>query len=192
MVRTYGMTETAGGCVYDGAPLPGVRVQVSAGDEGDDGEIRRGGPVLALGYRLRPLDTADRFADGWFRTGDVGRLTADGRLTVTGRRDDVVQVRGTAVGVAAVEGVLAAVPGVRECAVVAVDGGDDGSRLVAFVVPEAGPTPGDDLVDRLRATVRRQLGPAAVPRTVHPLHSLPVLPGGKIDRSALRRRATAP
>src|SRR5579875_1751331 len=84
-VTTYGMSETAGGCVYDGLPLPGALVDVAA-----DGTIRLGGPTLAAGYLRRPDLTAEAFAGGWFHTRDVGRRLSDGRLEVLGRADDVV------------------------------------------------------------------------------------------------------
>lgn len=181
VVRTYGMTETAGGCVYDGVPLPDVRIRIGDGDE-----IALGGPVLAAGYRGRPDETARRFAGGWFATGDVGQRDGDGRLAVTGRRDDIVQVRGTSVSVVAVQSRLGEHPAVADAAVVAVGGGAEGVRLVAYVVP-AGP-PVDEA--GLRTWQRAALGSAAVPREWHVVDALPTLPGGKVDRDALRRRAS--
>ena len=100
VVTTYGMTETAGGCVYDGAPLDGVRVRVT------DGGVELAGPVLASGYRLDPDATAAAFEGGWFRTRDAGELDAEGRLTVLGRLDDVLISGGVNVAPAAVEAVL--------------------------------------------------------------------------------------
>ena len=95
VVTTYGMSETAGGCVYDGVPLDGVRVRLDA-----DGGIRLGGPTLASGYLGRPELTARAFADGWFRTGDHGRWR-DGRLEVLGRLDDMIITGGEKVAPAA-------------------------------------------------------------------------------------------
>jgi O-succinylbenzoic acid--CoA ligase len=77
VVTTYGMTETCGGCVYDGVPLDGVRAEVR-----DDGRIWLSGPVLFSGYRGGPRAPAD----GWFRTGDLGLLDAEGRARPGGRR----------------------------------------------------------------------------------------------------------
>src|ERR671928_2195365 len=94
------MTETAGGCVYDGVPLDGVRVRVDA-----DG-VQLAGPTLALGYRCDPAGTAAAFVDGWFRTRDAGALAADGRLTVHGRLDDVVVSGGVNIAPQAVEAAL--------------------------------------------------------------------------------------
>jgi o-succinylbenzoate---CoA ligase len=85
VVTTYGMTETCGGCVYDGVPLDGVRAEVR-----DDGRIWISGPVLFSGYLGGPRAPAD----GWFRTGDLGALDAAGRLTVRGRADDVINTGG--------------------------------------------------------------------------------------------------
>ncbi|PZA18844.1 AMP-dependent synthetase, partial [Modestobacter versicolor] len=96
---TYGMSETAGGCVYDGVPLDGVRVRVTEG-------VELAGPVLASGYRLDPAGTAAAFADGWFRTRDAGSLAPDGTLTVHGRLDDVVISGGVNVSPQAVEAAL--------------------------------------------------------------------------------------
>jgi len=80
------MTETCGGCVYDGEPLDGVRVRI-----GDDERIWLGGPVLFTRYR----GAAGEPEGGWFRTGDLGRLDEPGRLTVRGRADDVINTGGT-------------------------------------------------------------------------------------------------
>lgn len=183
VTTTYGMTETGGGCVYDGRPLDGVGVRIGSGDE-----IELTGPTLAAGYRLRPADTAARFVDGWYRTGDLGRLD-DGRLRVAGRLDDVVQVRGVNVGVGAVEQVLADAPDVDAVAVVAVAAPDGGARLVAFAVPRPDGLLDDDVRARLAERVREELGGPAVPRDLRAVASLPLLPNGKIDREALRSAA---
>ena len=85
IVQTYGMSETCGGCVYDGLPLDGVEVRI-----GDDGEVLLRGPMLFDGYEGEPERTAAVLRDGWFHTDDLGELDDDGRLRVTGRRDDVI------------------------------------------------------------------------------------------------------
>ena len=102
----YGMSETASGCVYAGRPLDGVRVRLAGQDERGVGRIELAGPVLAHGYRLAPDLTAAAFADGWFHTGDAGRVT-DGRLDVLGRTDDLINTGGVKVAPAAVEQALA-------------------------------------------------------------------------------------
>ena len=148
VVTTYGMTETCGGCVYDGEPLDGVRVRVT------DGGVELAGPVLALGYRLDPAATAESFADGWFRTRDAGVLE-DGRLTVTGRLDDVVITGGVNVSPAAVEAALRAHPDVADAVVFGRPDEEWGQRVVAAVVP----APRDDAGPRgLRQLGRRPPG----------------------------------
>jgi len=175
IVTTYGMTETAGGCVYDGVPLDGVRVRVADG-------IELAGPTLALGYRLDPAATQAAFADGWFRTRDAGLLDDDGRLTVTGRLDDVVISGGVNVAPAAVESALREHPQVVDAVVFGRPDDAWGQRVVAVVVPAAGTTP--ELGD-LRAWVSARLGAPAAPRQLHVLDALPLLHTGKPDRRAV-------
>ncbi|QJY46326.1 o-succinylbenzoate--CoA ligase [Pseudonocardia broussonetiae] len=169
VVTTYGMSETAGGCVYDGVPLDGVTVDLE-----DDGRIVLGGPTLATGYVGGPA------FDGRFRTGDLGRLR-DGRLEVLGRADDVIVTGGEKVAPAAVERVLAAQPGVRDVCVVGVPDPRWGQVVAAAVVP--GPDRPDD--DRLRDAVRAELGRAAVPRRIVDVLEIPVRGIGKPDRAAV-------
>lgn len=89
VVRTYGMSETAGGCVYDGVPLDGVTVEV----DDDEGRVWLAGPQLALGYRNAPGHRAfDR--EGWFRTDDAGQIDREGRLRILGRLDEALSVGG--------------------------------------------------------------------------------------------------
>ena len=167
VVSTYGMSETGGGCVYDGVPLAGV--EVSARDR-----VRVRAPGLALGYRDgAPL----RDPDGWFTTGDVGTLTG-GRLVVHGRADDVVVTGGEKVVPAAVEEALAAHPAVGEVVVAGLPDAEWGQRVVAWVV-------GTVTLEEARAWVGERLGRAAAPREVRHLAALPLLPSGKVDRAAL-------
>jgi len=169
IVATYGMSETAGGCVYDGVPLDGVTVDLD-----DDGRITLGGRTLAEGY----LGGA-AFA-GRFRTGDLGRWSG-GRLQVLGRADDVIVTGGEKVAPAAVERVLAAQPGVRAVCVVGVPDAQWGQLVAAAVVP--GPDRPSD--DRLRDAVRAELGRAAVPRRLVDVDEIPVQGIGKPDRAAV-------
>ncbi len=186
LIRTYGMTETCGGCVYDGRPLAGVQVR---GDEA--GHLEISGPMLAAGYRARPDRTAAAFADGWFRTGDLGSVTPDGEdstVTVHGRADDTVQVDGINVALGAVEEVLRDQVGVLDVAVVATPDEVHGMRLAAWLVPScAGALEDEGLVDRLRAAVTKRLGRVAAPRRMDVLDALPLLTSGKIDQVTLRR-----
>ncbi|MGY1661225.1 o-succinylbenzoate--CoA ligase [Geodermatophilus sp. SYSU D00705] len=176
VVTTYGMTETAGGCVYDGQPLDGVRLRVS------DGGIQLAGPVLALGYRLDPEGTAAAFADGWFRTRDAGSLDAAGRLTVHGRLDDVVITGGVNVAPAAVEAALREHPSVADAVVFGRPDAEWGQRVVAAVVPVPGAEPE---LAVLRPWVAERLGAPAAPRELHRVAAVPTLHTGKPDRRGL-------
>lgn len=174
VVTTYGMTETAGGCVYDGVPLTGVGVRVGDG-------IELSGPPLALGYRCDPAATAEAFADGWFRTRDAGSL-ADGRLTVHGRLDEVLVTGGVNVAPQAVEAVLRLHPGVADAVVLGRPDAEWGQRVVAAVVPAPGAVP--DLA-ALRGWVAARLGAPAAPRELHLLDAVPLLHTGKPDRRSV-------
>lgn len=180
VVQTYGMSETAGGCVYDGVPLDGVRVRIV-----EAGRIVLGGRTLAKGYR-NPVDP-DPFAEaGWFRTGDVGTLDAAGRLTVLGRVDDAISSGGLTILPQIVESVLATHDAVAECAVFGVPDDRLGQRVVAAVVLAAGrhmPTPAE-----LREHVATTLDATAAPREFHVVEELPRRGIGKVDRRALTAR----
>jgi O-succinylbenzoic acid--CoA ligase len=176
VVLTYGMSETSGGCVYDGIPLDGVRVDLAEGDR-----IRIGGPVLAHGYRLRPELSREAFAGGRFVTGDVGRL-AGGRLTVLGRADDVLVTGGEKVAPGAVADALAEHPAVAEAAVVGVTDPEWGQRVVAVVVLRDGA--GLTLAEARRHVAGR-VSAVAAPRELRVVDALPLLPSGKLDRRAL-------
>ncbi|WP_231639815.1 o-succinylbenzoate--CoA ligase [Mycobacterium sp. Marseille-P9652] len=177
-VRTYGMSETAGGCVYDGVPLDGVRIRIDP-----DGRIVLGGATLAKGYR-NPVDP-DPFAEsGWFRTGDLGTLDAAGTLTVLGRADDAISTGGLTVLPQLVEAVLATHPAVADCAVFGVADDRLGQRVAAaIVVNDEAPT-----LEELRSHVARRLPATAAPREVHIVEELPRRGIGKVDRKALARR----
>ncbi|TVT47476.1 AMP-binding protein [Amycolatopsis rhizosphaerae] len=178
IVPSYGMSETASGCVYDGVPLDGVKIRIAG-----DGRVLIAGPVLAHGYRLRPDLTAEAFADGWFRTGDRGELTG-GRLTVLGRIDDLINTGGVKVSAAAVERALGAVPGVREACVVGLPDQEWGQLVAAAVVCEGGAPSAEDL----RAAVRAALGAPAVPKRFEFVEALPLRGPGKVDRQAVTTR----
>ncbi len=179
VVTTYGMSETSGGCVYDGVPLAGVGVQ-TGGPTGD--RIRLTGPVLAKGYRDgSPLVDPD----GWFTTGDVGSW--DGQaLVVDGRADDVLVTGGEKVVPTAVEAVLAEHPSVAEAVVVGVPSAEWGEEVVACAVLVAPLT-----LEQARDHVTSRLPVAAAPRRLRVVDTLPLLPSGKVDRAALRRQLAA-
>ncbi|MBO9570324.1 MAG: o-succinylbenzoate--CoA ligase [Cellulomonas iranensis] len=184
VVTTYGMTETCGGCVYDGRPLAGVRVAVDA-----EQRISLSGPVLAAGYLHRPdLDAATFTTSGderWLRTADRGRVD-DGVLHVLGRLDDVLVTGGVKVDPHAVEDVVAALPGVREVCVVGVPDQHWGQAVVALVVTQDGTPPP---LTTLRTAVAAALGPASAPRQVVVVDALPLRGPGKPDRRAAARVA---
>jgi O-succinylbenzoic acid--CoA ligase len=178
IVPAYGMSETASGCVYDGFPLDGVRIDV----EGE--RIRIAGDVLAHGYRLRPDLTAESFAGGWFTTSDRGVRHDDGRIEVLGRADDMINTGGVKVSANAIERCLAGQPGVRDACVVGLPDAEWGEAVVALVVPAGEPREADEL----RAAVRAELGAASTPKRVEYAAELPLRGPGKIDRAAVRAR----
>jgi O-succinylbenzoic acid--CoA ligase len=186
VVTTYGMTETCGGCVYDGTPLDGVSVRV-----GETGEVLLAGPVLARGHLGRPGLDAETFTTlddrRWLRTRDLGALEG-GVLRVLGRLDDVLVTGGVNVAPAAVEAALEDQPGIAQVCVVGVPDEEWGQVVVAVVVP--GPSRGraPELVP-LREAVSRTLGAAAAPRHLVLVDRLPERGPGKVDRAAAARLA---
>jgi O-succinylbenzoic acid--CoA ligase len=182
VITTYGMSETCGGCVYDGMPLDGVRVAASP-----DGLIRIAGPVLFSGYRLAPELTASAVRDGWFTTSDLGSVGAGGRVRVRGRADDVINTGGEKVVAAEVAAVLETCAAVREAAVVGRPDEEWGERVTAVVVPADPARPPD--LDMLRTHVCRALPAHAAPRELVLIDELPLLPSGKPDLRVLRAPA---
>jgi O-succinylbenzoic acid--CoA ligase len=201
VVTTYGMTETCGGCVYDGIPLDGVRVAI----RGESGRIWIAGPVLFSGYRppgpggygragsppmpggargVVPPDQGDGVSS-WFRTGDLGRLDSSGRLAVRGRADDVINTGGHKVIPGEVAAVLQTCPGVRDVAVVGQPDPDWGERVVAVVVPADPQDP--PALELLRLHVRERLPRYAAPSRVVMIDAVPMLPSGKHDIVRLRQ-----
>jgi o-succinylbenzoate---CoA ligase len=182
VVTTYGMTETCGGCVYDGVPLPGTRVAV------DDGRVRITGPTLFSGYRGRPDLSDEVVVDGWFVTSDLGRLDADGRLEILGRADDVIVTGGVKVSPTPVELALGSHPAVAEVVVVGRPDPDWGQCVVAVVAPVQGEVPD---VGGLREHARSELDSAWLPRDLVLVDAIPHLPSGKPDRPAVRTLVAA-
>lgn len=182
VIRTYGMSETAGGCVYDGVPLSGVQVALDG-----SGRISLGGPTVALGYR-NPVVPDPFIEPGWFRTDDIGALDDSGVLHVRGRVDDAISTGGLTVLPGIVEAAVATHPAVRECAVFGVPDERLGQRVVAAVVVEDGAT---ITPPEMRSHVAAELPATAAPREVHVVAELPRRGIGKIDRRELIRRFTA-
>lgn len=176
VTRTYGSSETAGGCVYDGIALAGVGIDII------DGEIHLSGPVLAEGYLGDPARTEAAFVvrDGirYYRTGDTGEIV-DGVLRVTGRLDDVIITGGLKVSLGAVERVVRAMAGQTDAVVVAIEHDQWGEvPVVVTTVPV-------DL-DAVRAVVAEAEGPEARPHHVVVVDEVPLLASRKPDRRAIR------
>ncbi len=184
VVTTYGMSETCGGCVYDGVPLDGVAFRIGGG-----GLIELSGRVLFSGYRLDPAATAAALSGGWFTTADLGTTGPDGRLVVRGRTADVITTGGEKVVAAEVEAALADCAGVRQVAVVGTPDAEWGERVTALVVPADGAAPPQ--LPALRAHAAARLPGYAAPRALVLVGNIPMLASGKPDRLALRALAAA-
>ncbi|MEU4318568.1 o-succinylbenzoate--CoA ligase [Nocardia fluminea] len=176
VVRTYGMSETCGGCVYEGVPLDGTEVRI------EDGRVILGGAMIARGYRNLPDHPA--FAEpGWFRTEDAGSFE-DGVLSISGRLDEAIMTGGLLVIPQVVEAVLANHPGIRECIVLGLPDERLGQRVAVAIVPAPGAAP---TLDEIRAHVVAELDSIAAPRELAVLSEIPLRGPGKPDRTALRK-----
>ncbi|MFN8178108.1 MAG: non-ribosomal peptide synthase/polyketide synthase [bacterium] len=213
VVHAYGPTETTtwatcevlapgaelGERVPIGLPIANTRAYVL--DEsmrpvpiGTSGELYLGGDGVARGYSSRPDLTAERFVPDPFgpagsrlyRTGDVVRRRADGRLEFAGRRDGQVKIRGFRVEVGEVEAALAAQPGVR-AAVVVASGERGAAELRGYFVSDGTGDPA-----KIRRGLAARLPAYMVPARLIPLEELPLTPNGKIDRRALPARESSP
>lgn len=178
VVTTYGMSETCGGCVYDGVPLDGVWVRA-----GDDGRLRIAGPVLMNRYHGQPSLTASVLAGGEFVTSDLGAVSAEGIVTVRGRADDVIVTGGHKVVPGEVAAALSGCPAVREVVVVGRPDAEWGQRVVAVVVPADSAAP--PTLELLRTRVRLSLPRYACPSEVVLVDAIPALPSGKPDLALL-------
>ncbi|MEH1167100.1 amino acid adenylation domain-containing protein [Micromonospora sp. CPCC 205539] len=188
MTSTYHEVGDEPGAVPVGRPIPHVRCHVLGAHgellpPGALGELHLGSPGLARGYQRAPGLTAQRFVPDpfgppgarLFRTGDLVRWRADGRLVFHGRRDQQVKIRGVRVELGEVEAALAAYPGIHAAAAAVHDG-----ELAGYVV--AGPDVDlGGLRDRLADTLPEQL----VPARLQALDALPLTPHGKLDRARL-------
>lgn len=200
VVTTYGMSETCGGCVYDGQPLPGVSMDVDQAT----GAIWLSGPMLATGYlgdeeRTRRCfvsrPQAGEPARRWFITSDRGHIV-DGRLQVLGRLDDVIISGGIKVEPGPIEALLALNPLVSECAVVGLPDLQWGQVVTAVVVPAS--MPGLGRVDegailvQIRVYLEQKLSGAQCPKQVLLADALPYKGIGKVDRRALAQSLVRP
>ena len=179
VTRTYGSSETSGGCVYDGVPIGQVDARVV------DGEVQLAGPVLAEGYLDDPGRTEAAFvedhdavpAQRWYRTGDAGSITA-GVVAISGRLDDIIISGGLKVSLGEVESAVRDLPGLARAVVISQPDERWGESPV--VVNDS---PAD--LAALRAAVTDRLGRAAAPSRLV-VSAIPLTPNGKPDRLALR------
>lgn len=180
LTRTYGSSETGGGCVYDGVPIGNTRARVA-----DDEQLELTGAVLAEGYLDDEPRTTAAFVDDegtrWYRTGDAGVID-DGIVTVTGRLDDVIISGGIKVSLADVERVVRAIPGQTDAVVVRAASERWGEVPVVI-------TPSAIELSELRGLVHAELGAAAAPDRVVMVDHIPILGSGKPDRVLLQRLA---
>ena len=202
VVTTYGMSETGGGCVYDGRPLDGVALSIRDPDADGIGRVLISGPVLAEGY-LQPVDRTpddigeafqDRSGRRVLATSDRGRLRPDGRLEVLGRLDDVIITGGVKVEPRRVEEALTSIDAVAEACVVGLPDEQWGSVVAAAVVLEPGGQRGGSNrwdTAALRTMARGRLDGAHTPKRVVALEALPLRPSGKVDRRAVARLIAA-
>jgi len=190
IARTYGSTETSGGCVYDGVPLRGVQVRIAKG------EVQVSGPTLADGYLGDRELTAAAFvreSDGtrWYRTGDAG-LFEDGVLRIRGRIDNVIVSGGVNISLDRVERIVRSVPGLDTAVVLGVP--DERWGEASVIVASRGEAlrrSESVQLDEARAAVQAEIGSHARPTRLVLVDELATLPSGKPDREAIRRAVAA-
>lgn len=168
IVRTYGMTETCGGVVYDGVPLDGVQLRIES-----DGRISVSSPTLLTCYRGAPELTEQHLRDGWFLTDDMGKLE-EGRLTVIGRADDIIVTGGEKVAPSEVAALLLTHPGVSEVMAFGAPDAEWGSIVVAVVTQRPGAP--DISPEDLRAFLSERAAAYKIPKQIHVVPNLPRLP----------------
>ncbi|MGN7967378.1 AMP-binding protein [Microbacterium sp. 22179] len=188
LVRTYGSTETSGGCVYDGVPLDTVSVRTV------DGELRIAGPMLADGYLgddelTSRVFVRDEHGIRWYRTGDLG-LVENGIVRVHGRADNVIVSGGINISLDRVERIVRQVPGLHQAVVVGID--DERWGEASVIVAARGEvlrrSESDQLV-HARDAVAEALGKHARPARLILVDEIATLASGKPDREAIRRIA---
>ena len=165
----------------DGAVLPAGELGVIA--------VRRGDPVIMLGYWNRPEPTRAAYRGEWFLTGDLGVVDPEGWIHYKGRADDVINSAGYRIGPVEVEACLLEHGAVEQCAVVGVPDDTRGEALKAFVLLKPGHTPSAALADELGRHVKTRLGSFQRPRDIEWVEELPMTVSGKIRRAELRQRS---
>lgn len=212
MHQIYGLTETVPVlCLLDeadhlralkdrpdllaagGRPIPGVDIRILSDDGielpiGESGEIVVRGPQVAKGYHNRPKENAEVFRNGWFHTGDVGRLDAEGYLFVLDRKKDMVVTGGENVYTSEVEAVLFKHPAVHDAAVIGVPDERFGEALFAVIVLAAGQTlSAEEIISHCRS----EIGGYKIPRKMAFVDALPRSAMGKVLKQDLRRTYAA-
>jgi malonyl-CoA/methylmalonyl-CoA synthetase len=206
ILERYGMSETVmltsnpcdpaggeriGGTV--GRPLPGVQVRIVDDQEtpcavGEIGAVQVRGPNVFIGYWEMPEKTREEFTldesgQRWFKTGDVGRIAANGYLTIVGRSKDLIISGGYNVYPAEVEGYINEMPGVAEAAVVGVPHPDFGEAVIAILVPKAG---NDVNAKAIVEALKARIANFKVPKRVFMVDELPRNAMGKVQKNLLR------
>ncbi|MDM7932361.1 AMP-binding protein [Tabrizicola sp.] len=199
ILERYGMTETnmITSNPYDGdrragtvgMPLPGVKVRITGPDgavlpAGEAGSIEVMGPNVFVGYWRMPEQTAREFRDGWFVTGDLGAIDAEGYLSILGRAKDLVITGGLNVYPAEVEAALDDLPGVAASAVIGVAHPDFGEAVVACLIRSAGAELDEAEV---RHTLRDRLAGFKIPKRVLVMAEFPRNAMGKVQKAELRK-----
>ena len=185
LVRTYGSSETAGGCVYNGQPIGTTRVRAV------DGQLQISGPVLADGYLDDPDRTAAHFVleagSRWYRTGDLGEIDSAGHVSVTGRADNVIISGGEKVSLDAVQALVRRQPRFADALVVGADHPEWGRVPVIVLAGDilAGDAQTSAALAGLGDAVARDLGRAARPARLVVVAEIPLLASGKPDLRAL-------
>ena len=203
--RSWGMTECPSvtssapfeppevRCGTDGRISPGCEVRVVDPDgrevgPGEVGEFLIRGPQRALGY-LNPEHTRAEFdAEGWFRTGDLGFLTEDGILTMTGRSKEIINRGGEKISGREIEDLLVRHPGIVEAAVVPAAHPRLGEQPAAFIMTKGDPPSDQELVDFLRS---EGLAPQKIPRMWRRVDDLPRTASGKVKKYVLQEELAA-
>ncbi len=198
----YGLTETSPFASYNhrdrfvcgsiGTPIDCVEMKVVDPETGADcavgelGEIVVRGPNVMLGYWNRDHETAAAIRDGWFHSGDIGRIDEQGFFYIVDRVKDMIAVGGLKVFPAEVERVLLDHAAVSQVAVVGIQDDVFGEQVVAFVVLDAKSSPAEERLNSIRQHAKQHLANYKVPRMVVPIEELPRNPSGKVLKRELR------
>jgi long-chain acyl-CoA synthetase len=200
LYEAYGMTETSLAITVNtpqmhkagsvGKAIPGMQIRITddtgnALPAGQEGEIQVKGPMVMKGYHNLPSETsAAMTADGYFKTGDLGKVDSDGFLYITGRKKDLIIVAGEKVAPREIEETLMAHPAVAEAAVVGIASATRGETIAAFVTARHGQSPAAD--DIRKFCRERGLPSWKVPRHIYVVPDLPRSPTGKVLKRQLR------